>query len=652
MTTIAAPDTVRVLLVDDDARFGDCVRVLLRHARAAYELDVVGDVRGATRELARGYHHVCLLDYRLGTEDGLDVVRHAQAHEIRTPIILLTGEEDESLELTAIGQGASDYLNKSELDPHRLERALLRAIARHRLETALHVREQRLAEAEAFAHVMVAHITLDGRWLKVPRRLCELLGYSEEELWALGFADVTHPDDRARCAGLRQELLDGAVRSIEVEKRYVRKDGRELWVYQNSSLVAGEDGAPPYLLTYLRDISDRKRAEDEQKQLEERLRQAHKMEAIGQLAGGVAHDFNNLLTAIMGYTGLLQGECAGMPDVLRDLEEVDKAATSAAALTGQLLAFSRKQVLTPEVLSINGVVEGVQNLLSRVLGEDVALVTHLGDDVPLVEADGVQLQQVLLNLATNARDAMPRGGRLVIETSSHVVADMPLRSGDALPQGRYAVIRVSDNGCGMDRDTHARMFEPFFTTKGQGKGTGLGLSTVYGIVKQSGGEIVCETAPGAGTTFTIYLAATGRAHPAETSSPCHTSRGSSTILLVEDRLDVRRVTRRILESRGYHVMDTGDAEEALHMAEGGHVDLILSDVVMPDVTGPDLVRRIRSRVPDLPAIFMSGFAGHTALDDMGGAPFIRKPFSPESLTQKIHEVLAQSWCPPQEIGAP
>ncbi|OFW14091.1 MAG: hypothetical protein A3F70_01130 [Acidobacteria bacterium RIFCSPLOWO2_12_FULL_67_14] len=648
--TISPPDhPVRLLLVDDDVRFGEYVRVLLRRAQAAYELDVVHDVRGAMRELARNFYDVCLLDYRLGDEDGLDVVRQAQARDIHTPVILLTGEQDESLELTAIGQGAADYLNKSELDPHRLERALLRAIARHQLETALHDREQRLVEAEAFAHVMVAHITLEGTWLKMPRRLCELLGYSEEELRALRLADVTHPGDRLQHAKLRQQLRDGVVRSIEFEKRYIRKDGQLVWVYQNVSLVTGKDQKPLYFLAYLRDISDQKRAEEEQRQLEEQLRQAHKMEAVGQLAGGVAHDFNNLLTAILGYTGLLQDELAGMPDAARDLEEVHKAAKSASALTAQLLAFSRKQMLKAEVLSLNEVIEGMHNLLSRVLGEDITLVTRLGGDVPRVEADPVQLQQVLLNLAANARDAMPRGGRLVVETSGHL-AEAAGAGGPSVPPGGSAVISVSDNGSGMDRETQMRVFEPFFTTKGQGKGTGLGLATVYGIVKQTGGDIMCETAPGEGTTFTIVLPATGKVLAAAGAPACHASRGTGTILVVEDRPDVRQVTRRILESRGYHVLDTADPDIALRTAEDKQIDLLLTDVVMPEMTGPELARRIRSRMPGLPILFMSGFTGHSALKEMDGAPFIRKPFSPDTLAQKIQEVMERSCTPPPEIG--
>ena len=752
---------VRLLLVDDDVRFGDYLRIILSRARAAFEVDVAGSVQAGLCELTKGQHHVCLLDYRLGTEDGLEVLRRAHARDIWTPIILLTGEQDESLELTAIEEGAADYLNKSELDPRRLERAVSRAIARHRVENALHERETRVADAEARALVMATHIGLDGTYVKVSARFCEFLGYSDEELRAMRFQDVTHPDDLPHDLERRDLLLAGSARSVEFEKRFIRKNGGIVWAYVNCSLVDAEGGAPLCFLSYVRDIGDQKRAEEalraseqryssmvrnapygifeatrdgrllhgnpalvamlgvssaealpqidpdalygssderrrvferlcapgrssvetswnrsdgssvlvyigadvpadagelitgvvedvtHRKQLEEQLRQAHKMEAIGQLAGGVAHDFNNLLTAILGYTAFLKEDFAGVPRAQTDLEEVHKAATTAASLTAQLLAFSRKQMLKTEILSVNDIVEGMRNLLARVLGEDVMLVTRPAADVPRIEADPVQLQQVLLNLAANARDAMPRGGRLVIGTSCAETGSALLKQ-STVPPGRYAVITVSDDGCGMDRETKARIFEPFFTTKGQAKGTGLGLATVYGIVSQSGGEIVCETELGVGTTFSIFLPETNRVEAASASASRQSSRGTGTILLVEDQTAVRNLTRRILEARGYQVLDTGDPDAAIHLLGDAHVDLLLTDVVMPEMSGPDLANRIRAKKPAVRVMFMSGYAGHSALNDTHGAPLIVKPFTPEYLAQKVREVLDE----PVEVAPP
>ena len=624
---------IRVLLVDDDRRFVAVLRALLKGAQGVFAIDTVDSVGAAVAALALGAHDVCLLDYHLGTEDGLDVLPKVRARDIRIPIILLTGEQDESLELTAITRGAADYLNKSELEPRRLERTMFRAIARHRVDHTLREREARVADAEARALVMATHIGLDGRWLKVSRRFSDLLGYDEDEFLRLGCHDVTHPDDLARDIAERERLLDGTARSVEYEKRFVRKDGAVVWAYMNCSLVADESGGPICLLTYVRDITA-------QKDMEERLRQAHKMEAVGQLAGGVAHDFNNLLTAILGYTDLLRDEWGNSVQAHQDLEEVHKAATSAAALTAQLLAFSRKQVLKTEIVSPNAIIESTSNLLTRVLGEDVALVTELDGDAPRIEVDPVQLQQVLLNLASNARDAMPRGGRLLITTST-IETTGAGSAGRSLAPGRYAVIAVTDTGSGMDQETQARVFEPFFTTKAHGKGTGLGLATVYGIVTQSGGDIVCETAPGAGTTFTIFFPATEKTSTATLPSPGTTSRGTGTILLVEDRLDVRQLTRRILESRGYRVVDTGDPESALRLADTATFDLLLTDVVMPEMSGPELADRLRARCPGVPVVFMSGFPGHSALNDTRGAPLIRKPFTPDGLARKVRETLDQ-----------
>jgi PAS domain S-box-containing protein len=750
--TTPTPHPVRLLLVDDDVRFGDYLRIILKRARATFVVDVADSVHAALRELAQGRHHICLLDYRLGLEDGLEVLRRAHAQYIRTPIILLTSEQDESLELTAIEQGAADYLNKSELDPRRLERAVTRAIARHRVENALRERETRVAEAEARALVMVTQVALDGTYVKVSPRFCELLGYSDEQLRSMRSEDITHPDDLVHDVARRQTLLTRSAGSLEFEKRYVRKDGEIVWAYVNCSLVDAEGGAPLCFLNYVRDIGVQKRAEEalraseqryssmvrnapygifeatrdgrflhgnqalmamlgvdresavpaidpdalygsaeercrvfdqlsrlgrssvdtswiradgskvlvhigadvptdtgdaitgvvedvtHRKRLEEQLRQAHKMEAVGQLAGGVAHDFNNLLTAILGYTAFLREDFANVPGVRTDLDEVHKAATTAASLTAQLLAFSRKQVLKTQILSVNDVVDEMRNLLSRVLGEDVALVTNLSAEVPRVEADPVQLQQVLLNLAANARDAMPRGGKLVIETAINDI-DASVLEKTALSPGRYAVISVTDEGCGMDRHTKARIFEPFFTTKGPAKGTGLGLATVYGIVKQSGGEIVCDTEIGQGTTFSIFLPATDRAALAATSQASKTSRGTGTILLVEDQPAVRELTRRILEARGYQVLDTGNPLAALDLLADTHVDLLLTDVVMPELSGPDLAKRVGPQHPSMRVVFMSGYADHSALNDTHGVPLILKPFTPESLAQKVREVL-------------
>ena len=419
----------------------------------------------------------------------------------------------------------------------------------------------------------------------------------------------------------------------------MRPDGSSLLIHINAERPPDEHDA---ITGIVEDVTERTR-------LEEQLRQAQKMEAIGHLAGGVAHDFNNLLTTILGYADLLKEEIAGREQAQSDLEEVSGAARSAAALTEQLLAFSGKQLLRPEILSVNTLIDGMRSLLSRVLGEDVTLVTRLGAGIPQIDADPVRLQQVLLNLAANARDAMPQGGKLVIETSSqaHGVGASPRT---APPAGDDVVMKVSDTGCGMDHETQARMFEAFFTTKDRATRTGLGLATVYGIVTQTGGRILCESAPGAGTTFSIVLPAARTEEAVSTARVEDAGGGAGTILVVEDQEAVRRLTRRILEKRGYHVLDAGEPEAALRMALEGGIDLVLTDVVMPGMSGLELAARIHSRVPGMRVMFMSGFTGHSALDETAGAAFIRKPFTPEGLALKVQEVLDQSAIPSRSVA--
>ena len=505
-----ASGPLRLLLVDDDPRYADYLRALLRSTkRTRFEVDAVTCLSDALRELARGSHDACLLDYRLGTEDGLMLLRQAPARSISIPVILLTGAGDDALELTAFAEGATDYLEKTEIDPLRLERAIVHAIARYRA----------------------------------------------------------------------------------------------------------------------------------QQQLELELRQAQKMEAIGRLAGGVAHDFNNLLTAILGYAELL-GDTAGSTGDRAAIAEIHRAATSAAALTRQLLAFSRKQVLHTEVLKLDEVVGRIVTLLRRVLGEDVTVETVLPPGLPPIESDQVQLEQVLLNLAVNARDAMPTGGRLTSATGAITVEAGHVYGDVTLQPGRYVTIAVQDTGCGMDAATKMRMFEPFFTTKQKDKGTGLGLSTVYGIVKQSGGEIACETALNVGTTFTLYLPATDRAVNQAADSVQGTGGGPESVLLVEDDDAVRRLGRVVLEQRGYTVVDARNAEEALHAASERPFDLLLTDLVMPNASGADLAVRLRRCQPSVRVLFMSGFttdAEHGRLDDIGA--LLPKPFTPTALAAKVREVL-------------
>jgi PAS domain S-box-containing protein len=489
-----------------------------------------------------------------------------------------------------------------------------------------------------------------GRFIQVNDQACRYLGYSRDELLQLGPYDITAPEARGRIAATRESLsADG---QALFETINLTKDGNRVPV-EISAHVFDIDGAPA-LLSSVRDISERKAAETARARLEAELRQAQKLESVGRLAGGVAHDFNNLLTVINGYSGLILNGL-NVTDPLRPYaEEIGNAGSRAASLTRQLLAFSRKQVIEPRLLDLNSTIRDAMPMLQRLIGEDIALTTRLGDSLGQVIADPDQIHQVLMNLAANARDAMPDGGKLGVETANAdlgpgAVGTQP----DAVP-GRYVLMRVTDTGHGMDETTRQQVFEPFFTTKGFGKGTGLGLATVYGIVRQSGGWIDVRSEPGAGTSFDVYLPRMdGPPLPERKPAGPSTEEGSETILLVEDQDAVRSFTSAALKRCGYRVMEAPDGEQAIAIAgrQPGPIHLLLTDVVLPGMNGKELSERLRALRPDLLVLFVSGYpaeviAHHGVLDH--GVSFLHKPYSAHELAAKVRELLGEPSGPAPE----
>jgi len=392
---------------------------------------------------------------------------------------------------------------------------------------------------------------------------------------------------------------------------------------------------------------EHKRAEEDAlRQSEEQLRQSQKMEAIGRLAGGISHDFNNLLTAIIGYSEFLLFRLDQEDPLRKYAEEIKKAGERASSLTRQLLAFSRKQVLQPEVLDLNIIVADLDNMLRRLIGEDIELVTLLEPDLGAVKVDPGQMEQVIMNLAVNARDAMPYGGKLIIETANVDLDELYARQHSPIRPGHYVMLAVSDNGCGMDKETLSHIFEPFFTTKEQGKGTGLGLSTVYGIVKQSEGFIWVYSEPGTGTTFKIYLPQVQGAERWPKTSPLTTrmQRGSETILLVEDEEVVRELVGKLLPVNGFTVLAARNGSEALAICQQhkGPIHLLLTDVVMPQMSGRQLAAHLSKLHPEMKVLYMSGYTDdaiirHGVLEP--GLAFIQKPFTIDTMIQKVREVL-------------
>jgi PAS domain S-box-containing protein len=463
-----------------------------------------------------------------------------------------------------------------------------------------------------------------------------LLGIGPQE--AVALSDYRPPWVRKV---IREEAIPTAIREgvWSGETVLVSKAGEEVPVSQVLIAHKAPSGAVEFLSTIARDIR-------EQKRLEEQLRQAQKMEAVGRLAGGVAHDFNNLLTIIIGYSEVVLNSLRP-PDPLRDLiEEIRKAGTAAAGLTRQLLAFSRKQVLVPIVLDLNVLLVEMEKMLGRLLGEDVDLAVCPGQALWRVKVDAGQMEQVILNLAVNARDAMPQGGKLTIETANVVLDDTYVTAHAEARPGEHVVLAVSDTGSGMDSGTRDRIFEPFFTTKGPEKGTGLGLATVYGIVKQSGGHIEVYSEPGHGSTFKVYLPRDGEeASSDKARSPLTgTPRGTETVLLVEDEEGVRSLARQVLESNGYTVLEASHGGEALRTWERytAPIHLLITDVVMPNMSGRQLAERLLELRPGMKVLYLSGYMDDAIVRHgilRANTPFLQKPFTPDTLAQKVREVL-------------
>jgi two-component system cell cycle sensor histidine kinase/response regulator CckA len=630
---------MKLLHLEDSTLDAELLDSWLRRAGPRWEIVRVSSREDFVASLDQGGFDVIVSDYRLPGYDGLRALHEARTRRPEVPFVFFTGNLGEARAIEALKSGATDYVLKDGA-VERLVPAIERAVREAAERRARAQAEEALKESEEGFHRLFncnPHPTWvfdveTLRFLEVNDAAIEHYGYSRDEFLGMRITDIRPSHEAPLVEEAVAVAKDGTRRFGAWVHR--TRDGRMITVdvAAHDLDFRGHRGR----LVVAHDITERK-------ELEAQLQQSQKMDAIGRLAGGVAHDFNNLLGVIIGYGERLLRRLPS-PE-RREISEVLKAAEHAASLTRQLLAFSRRQVLKPRVLDLNTVVGELDGMLRRIIGEDVSLVTALHDGLGHVKADPGQIQQVVMNLAVNARDAMPSGGRLTIETGNAELDESYRSAHLAVRPGRYVMLAVTDTGMGMDAATQARIFEPFFTTKEAEKGTGLGLSTVFGIVKQSEGNIWVYSEPLRGTTFKIYLPRVDDVVEVQPPREAEAaSGGSETILLVEDADSLRELGREILEEHGYKVIEASSGTIALETLERhtGSLDLILTDLVMSGMSGRELADQITRLRPGTKVLFMSGYTddalGHHGVLESGTA-FVEKPFTIDGLLRKVREVL-------------
>ena len=514
-----------------------------------------------------------------------------------------------------------------------------------RMRRQLSEREELYRLISENAEDLIAVIDVQGRRLYNSPGYQKVFGYTHKELQGVPIIDQIHPDDAKRVVEARDQAF-ATDTSVRVEYRFQHKNGDWRILESTGSPVQNGSGQSKKLIVVSRDITDRKHAEEMLRQREEQLRQAQKMEAVGRLSGGIAHDFNNLLGVIIGYSEDIEVRTSHGDPLRKSAQEILKAAQRAASLTQQLLAFSRQQVLQPGVLPLNLLVSDMGKMLQRLIGAHIDLTTKLDPAVGRIKADQSQIEQVIVNLVVNARDAMPEGGMLLIETASVYLNESQARGLPFLLPGPHVVLTVTDTGIGMDEETQKHIFEPFFTTKETGKGTGLGLATVYGVVKQSGGIVGVHSRPGKGSTFKIYLPQVDEQPTAHKDDPCATEvlSGSETILIVENEQALLELTSGVLARSGYKVLSARNGIEAIGIARSfdGPINLLLTDIMMPKLNGHSLARHVGALRPGIRVIFMTG---HSEVDEKpleavpSDSECLQKPFHRDTLIRKVRQAL-------------
>ena len=637
---------LRVLLVEDSASDAKLLVHELRRSIESVEFERVEDAAAMRAALRALTWDAVISDWSMPTFSGLSALAIVGELNLDLPFIIVSGTIGEEVAVAAMHAGAHDYLIKGNLK--RLVPALERELRDAKVRAARRSAEVELVKAAQRYRALFDNSPLPT-WvcdpashslLAVNEAAVRHYGYTREEFAHLTLADLEIEEPLPEIGGPEAIGNEG----VEKTLRHRKRDGSIIWVELTThDLELEERKARLYVV---HDVTQRKEAEAQLRKTEDQLRQAQKMEAIGSLAGGIAHDFNNLLSVILGYTGMVIEEMKPGEPLRADIEEVQYAGQRAATLTRQLLAFSRKQILQLVVLDLNELISNMERLFGRLIGEDVQISILTDRGLGKIHADAGQVEQVLMNLVVNSRDAMPQGGKLTVETANVELSEAYAAEHVGVKPGSYVMLAVTDTGIGMDAAVRARIFEPFFTTKGQDRGTGLGLATVFGIVKQLGGHIWLYSELGAGTTFKIYFPRNDEAREGTEVSAADPVilTGTETVLLVEDEKQVRDLARTILRRAGYNVLEAQNGGDALLICEqyAARIQLMITDVVMPRMSGKQLAQRLAPLRPEMKVLYMSGYTDnsivhHGILDS--GIAFLEKPITPPLLLRKVREVL-------------
>ncbi len=639
---------LRILMLEDSPMDAELILSALADDGIDYEAVRVETRAEFLAAVESEPYDLVLSDCSLPSFDGVSALKISRSRRPEVPFIFVSGTMGEELAIETLKSGATDYVLKHRLG--RLVPAVRRAIAEAADRAARQQAERSREEAESLFRALFDQVTvgvaiadLNGRIIRANPALESMMRYGLGALTSTMLSALTHPDDAAVGAEADQELRAGQRASYEIEKRFVRRDATVCWGRLVVSHIRGEDGTPRFSVNLIEDVTERK-------EMAQRFLQAQKIEVVGRLAAGFTHDFNNLLTLINGYSQVLLGQVSPHDPARRELQEIRSAGERANRLTQRLLTFGRQEVRRPATLHLNGIITSLDHMLRRFGGDDVRLILRLDPDAGFIEEDQTQIEQVIINLAVNARDAMPEGGELTMATE-RTYLDRLQADRYGVMTGEYVVLTVADTGHGMDSATRSRIFEPFFTTKEVGKGTGLGLWMVREIIQQGRGAVTVDSEQGKGTRFRIYLPRLARQAEAETevaapavSASTTVRGGSETILVVEDDPMVGELAREMLEAGGYRVVLAADGAEAILKAQDpdNQAELLMTDLEMPRMGGAELATILTDLWPDVKVLYVSGHPSREGSRKNAGAPaggYLQKPFTQEALLESIRLLL-------------